>query len=306
MKIYRGLEDPALKSEKRALALGVFDGVHLGHQKIINSMLHDAKAHTASSMVVTFDPHPAKILEPKKKHPAILMSLEHRLAHLQSMGIQETLVIPFTKDFSRMTREDFFIQILIQRLGAQSLAIGFDFRFGFGGKGNAAFLKERCKVFHRRFHLMPAFKVAGQTVSSTRIRQSIEKGELEKAGAMLGRPVSVMGTVVHGEGRGKALGFPTANLNPHHEALPPAGVYAAYGYLAGKKLRAVLHLGKRPTFGDKQATLEAHFLNFSKDIYGQTVELIFVKKIRPIEKFSTPALLGKAIARDILQAKKHL
>ncbi len=306
MKIYYGLNDPSLKCEKRALAIGVFDGVHAGHQKILSQMLQDAHKHLISPMVVTFDPHPAKILFPKKNHPSILMSLQHRLSFFESLGIKEALVIPFTADFSKMSREDFFIQLLIQKLGLQSLAVGHDFRFGHKGLGTTGYLKEKCKMFHRRFYVIPAFKSGGETISSTRIRVLIEKGDLVKAGHMLGRPVSVVGTVEHGHGRGKSIGFPTANLNPHHEALPPAGVYAAYGFLEKKKLRGVISIGPRPTFGEKEAGLEVHFLRFDQNIYGRQVEMIFVKKLRDIKRFASPQLLGKAIAKDIQSAQKLL
>ena len=154
--------------------------------------------------------------------------------------------------------------------------------------------------------MVPALKSAGTVISSTRIRVLIEKGDLKKASEMLGRPVSVVGTVEHGHGRGKSIGFPTANLNPHHEALPPAGVYAANGYLEKKKLRGVISIGPKPTFGDSNKGLEVHFLKFNQNIYGRKIELLFVKRLRDIQRFATPELLGKAIARDIKSAQKIL
>ena len=304
MKIYRGLNDKALGSKKRALAIGVFDGVHRGHEKILSQMMADAKERRISAMVVTFDPHPVKVLAPKKYHPSILMSLDHRLNFFKEMGIDEVLVIPFTKAFSRISRESFYAKLL--KLGMESLTVGHDFRFGAKALGDGNYLEAQAENTGKRVFLIPAFKVKGTVASSSRIRAFIEEGKLEAASAMLGRPVSVVGTVVRGRGRGKSLGFPTANLNPHHETLPPAAVYAAYGFLNKKKLRGVLHIGQRPTFADKQKSLEVHFLGFHQNIYGRQIELIFVKKLREIQRFDNPELLSKAIAKDISLSRTYL
>ncbi len=304
MKIYHGFNDKALKFKKRAIAIGVFDGVHRGHEKILSHMMADAKGHGISPVVVTFDPHPAKILSPKQFHPTILMSLPHRLQFFQSMGIEEVIVVPFTKAFSRIPRERFLKTLL--SLGMDSLTVGHDFRFGAKALGDGVYLKQMMKPIGKRLCLVDAFKIAGEVVSSSRIRVLIEGGYLQSASRMLGRPVSVVGTVVHGRGRGKSTGFPTANLNPHHEALPPAAVYAAYGFLGKKKLRGVLHIGTRPTFGDRQKSLEIHFLGFHQRIYGRQIELIFVKKLRDIRRFKDAAELAGAITSDIRRAQKYL
>ncbi len=306
MKIYRGFDDRRLKPKKRAVAIGVFDGVHLGHRKILQRMLRDAAAHRFAPAVVTFDPHPAKVLAPKKFHPTILMSLEHRLAFFNSMGIREVVVVPFTKKFASIGREKFFDELLVKKLGVRSLTVGRDFRFGRKAQGDGAYLSLRCRERGVRLSLVSEVKAGGVTVSSTRVRRLIEKGELEKASSLLGRPVSVVGTVVHGSARGKALGFPTANLDPHHEALPPPAVYAAYGFLNGKKLKGVLHIGERPTFGDHEKTLEVHLLRFHRDLYGRDLELLFVKKLRSIRRFKNAAALQKAIQNDIRRAKTLL
>ena len=306
MKIYYGFDDKTLKFKKRAITIGVFDGVHRGHRKILGRMLYDARRHGISPMVVTFDPHPAKILAPKKFHPTILMSLPHRLNFFKSMGIEEVLVIPFTRPFSKMSREDFFEKLLVGKLGMESLTVGHDFRFGQKALGNSQYLEKKTKESGHRLYLIPEYKLSGEIISSSKIRLSIEKGDFKRAGQMLGRPVSVVGTVVRGRGRGKTIGFPTANLDPHHEALPPAAVYAAYGFLGKKKLRGVIHIGERPTFADRQKTLEVHFMEFNGNIYGREIELIFVKKLRDIRCFRNPDLLQKAILRDINQARKLL
>ena len=306
MIVFRGLNDPHLKSRPRSIAIGIFDGVHRGHQSILKSMQSFAKRFKASSMVVTFDPHPSKVLFPGKNPPPILMSLDHRLRLLERMGIRESLIIPFNRKFSKLSREAFLNKILLKKLGMKSLSVGHDFRFGYKALGDSAYLEQSAakKIFY--FSQVAALKMGTDVISSTRIRSLIEKGELVKASKMLGRPVSVYGTVIRGRGRGRSLGFPTANLNPHHEALPPPGVYAAYGYLGATKLKAVIHIGERPTFKDREKSLEAHFLHFHKNIYGRDVELIFVKRLRSITPFKNPAALIEAIHKDIRQAREIL
>jgi riboflavin kinase/FMN adenylyltransferase len=303
MKLYHGTDDRNITPATRALAIGVFDGVHLGHRKILSGMLREAKRRHLKPLVITFDPHPGQVLK-RGSQPGILMSLDHRLSCFEKLGVAEALVIHFNKKISQVPREKFLENILIQRLGMRSLTVGHDFCFGHRGSGNIEFLKEESTRLKFRLLTVPALKKGRRIVSSTLIRQFVEAGDLKNAEAMLGRPVSVYGTVVRGRGRGKPLGFPTANLDPHHETLPPGGVYSAYGYLAGKKLEGVIHIGERPTFRDKQASLEVHFLNFHKNIYGKELELVFVKRLRGTEKFKNAPLLKAAIQRDIEKARQ--
>ncbi len=306
MIIYRGFGDRRLRRKKRAVAIGIFDGVHRGHQAILKKLLSEAKKLRASPMVVTFDPHPSVVLFPAKKSPAVLMSVRHRLAFIASLGVKEALVIPFTKHFSRTPREKFLRGLLIGRAGMASLSVGNDFRFGHKASGNAVFLKSESARLGFRLSLVKPVRQGAQVVSSTRIRLLIERSELGKARRMLGRPVSVCGTVVHGRGRGKSIGFPTANLDPHHEALPPDGVYAAYGYLNGRKLKGAIHIGRRPTFGDNEKSLEVHFLDFHGNLYGREVELVFVSRLRGTQCFKSPSALVQAIRRDVRKALTQL
>jgi riboflavin kinase/FMN adenylyltransferase len=305
MKIYRGLSDKSLKPARRAVAVGIFDGVHKGHRRILSRAIGEARRIGGRAMAVTFDPHPNKILR-CEADPPIILSLEHRLRLFVSMGLDEALVIRFDKRFSGMTHETFLEKALIGKLGMRSLSVGYDFRFGKKGAGDAAYLRRAAAETGFALSVADALKDRGEIVSSTRIRRLIESGDLKLASRMLGRPVSVYGTVVRGRGRGKKVGFPTANLNPHHETLPPSGVYAAWGYLGGRRLQGVIHIGQRPTFGDRQKSLEVHFLDFHKDIYGREVELIFVSKLRDTKKFDNPAELGKAIASDIRRSERVL
>ncbi len=302
MKIYRGFAElPAIK-KKRCIAIGIFDGVHRAHQLILKKTIEAARKSKALSMIVTFEPHPVKILSGNKKNPPILMSLDHRLDRMKYLGLDEALVIAFNKKFAKIPHEDFLHQFLLNKLKMSCLAVGHDFRFGKKALGDTAYLSKeslksgfKLKVFH-------PLKEKGHTISSTQIRRLVESGELKKAERMLGRPVSIFGTVVKGRGRGRKLGFPTANIDPHHETLPPSGVYAVTGEYNAKKLFGVLHIGKRPTFGEIEKTVEVHWLDWKGNLYGKDIEVFFTKKLRPIKRFSSPAKLKLAIQKDIRSA----
>jgi len=302
VKVYHGFLDPALKKKRRSVAIGIFDGVHLAHRRILKNAIRAAKTNHAVPLVVTFDPHPQKVLSGNKKNPPILMSLEHRLRVMASLGIEEALVVRFDKKFSKMTREVFLRSRLLGRLGMVSLAVGHDFCFGRNAAGGLDYLSQEAKRFGFKLSVCPAVRARGKTVSSTMIRRLIEGGSLAKARLMLGRPVSIFGTVIHGRGRGKKVGFPTANLDPHHETLPPEGVYAVRGRLNKRLLLGVLHIGKRPTFSDTQKSVEVHWLDWSGNLYGREIELFFMKKIRPTRRFASARALERAIRKDILAA----
>ncbi len=290
---------------KRCVAVGVFDGVHRGHLRILKKLLADARRQGARAAVVTFDPHPNKILRPGSPHP-ILMSLAHRLRFFERLGIDDVIVIRFSRSFASISREVFLEKFLVQRLGMCALSVGHDFRFGKMGKGDVGYLRARSHKLGYTLSAVPPLKADGKVVSSTRIRRLIDRGRLREAAAMLGRPVSVYGDVVRGHGRGKQLGFPTANLNPHHETMPPSGVYAAWGDLDGKKLKAVLHIGARPTFGENDRSVEAHFLFFQGNVYEKELELLFVARLRGIKRFKSQKELIHAIDRDIEKASRLL
>ncbi len=295
MKVYRGFFDRALKKKPRRVAIGIFDGVHRAHAKILRHV----------DTVLTFDPHPRKVLSGDHKNPPILMSLEHRLRVIESLGVKEAVVVLFDRKFSLMGRAD-FLNNLLDRLGMTTLAVGHDFRFGHRALGTTAYLREQSRIRSFKLFVCPPLKWKGRIISSTAIRRRIESGDLRQAAAKLGRPVSIYGTVVHGSGRGHGIGFPTANLDPHHETLPPDGVYAVTGDLNGKKLKGVLHIGKRPTFGLKKRSVEVHLFDMKKDLYGREIELFFVKKLRGIRRFKNAQALGAAIRKDIRLARMCL
>ncbi len=301
MKVYNGFSDKRLKPKNRGVAIGVFDGVHRGHQAILKTAVFYSRAEGWSSTVVTFDPDPLKILSPKTPHP-VLISLEHRLNLFEQFGIQEVVVVAFDQKFSKIPHDYFLNVLLIHKLGTRRLVVGDDFRFGAKGLGDAAYLRKAESEGRLALSVVSPLKYAGQTVSSTFIRGLIQKGYLVNAEKMLGRAVTIRGTVVKGNGRGRKIGYPTANLNPHHETLPPQGVYAVRGRFGKKILKGVVHIGPRPTFKEAEASVEVHFLNFKGNLYGKTVELEFSLKIREVQRFKTPGELQKTIEKDIRKA----
>lgn len=283
--------------------MGIFDGVHRGHQKILHKLINEAEKKNAKTLVLTFHPHPRTVLNKDSRIP-FLTSLEHRSRLIKETGVDFLQVIRFTKSFSQMDPEEFIKKLLIEGLDIKALVVGRNFLFGRKGKGNFPLLKGLSKKYGFRLFGVEPLIMKGRSISSTRIRQAIEKGELKAASSMLGRPVSILGTVVKGRRIGRRLGFPTANINPHHEAIPPSGVYAVNVKLYTRIYKGILNIGTRPTFGkDRESTIELHIFNFKKDIYSRDVEIIFKRKIRDEKKFSSIEKLKKQIGLDIRRAR---
>jgi len=290
-------------SQKRAICIGVFDSVHLGHQKILRLTARDAAKLHAKSTALTFDPHPTNVLSSKRVVPMIF-SLGHRLKHLAEFGVSQTHVIRFTKTFAQTSAEDFVRKILVGRFKAISVTVGEGFRFGRMAKGDTHFLKQQGRLFGFRVNIVKPVKIGGVTVSSTRIRRLIEAGRLSEAARLSGRPVSLYGSVVCGKGRGRRIGFPTLNLRVEHETLPPQGVYAALAVVDGLRYVAALHLGPRPTFAEKTPTVEAHLLDVRKDFYGKKAEIFLFKRLRSIVKFGSTNSLHRQISRDVASIRR--
>jgi len=273
------------------VTIGIFDGVHKGHQKILQRVLNEARKNRLKSVVVTFDPHPVKILSPFAQIP-LLMSLDHRIRLIKKMGVDYCLVKKFTKEFSKLCPEEFIKDILVDKLNLKVLVTGENFLFGFREKGCSKLLKKLSKIYNFKFYGIPPLKIEGEYVSSTRIRKLIEKGRLELAKKLLGRPVTILGTVVKGKSLGRELGFPTANIDPHHESIPPAGVYSVDAAMGKKFYRGVLNISLHKI-------IEVHILNFNKNIYGRDIEVIFKQKIRNEKKFKSLEALQRQISLDI-------
>ncbi|HAZ10487.1 MAG TPA: hypothetical protein DCY56_05220 [Candidatus Omnitrophica bacterium] len=277
-----------------AVTIGIFDGVHKGHQVILKKVLEEAKRSRLKSVVITFNPHPVNVLKSSAEIP-LLMSLEHRVRLIKKMGVDYFFVERFTKSFSKLSPENFIKNILIDKLNLKVLVTGENFLFGFKEKGDVRLLKRLSKLYNFKLYSIPPLKIGGDYVSSTRIRKAIENGELKLASKLLGRPVTILGTVVKGKRLGRKIGFPTANIDPHHEAIPPSGVYSVDIALDGKLHRGILNISTHKI-------IEAHIFDFNKDIYGRDMEVIFRQKIRNEKKFKSLKALKRQIQQDILRA----
>ena len=289
---------------KVCLAIGFFDGVHLGHQQIIRQTLTDAGQHEAIALVITFDRHPNTVVAPGRL-PPLIYPLPRKLRAIESLGADTLLLIHFDKAFSEQTGEAFIRGLTRDLEHVQSLCVGANFVFGHKRGGNVELLRTLSGELKFMLHGLAVVSLDGRAVSSTRIREAIRAGDLDRASQMLGRAYSLAGTVIRGDGLGHQLGFPTANLDVTGLALPPHGVYAVHAEAGGKTYRAVLNIGLRPTLQNPnpQLRVEAHLIDFAGELYGQALEVAFVDKLRAEAKFPSLAELRQQIARDILEAQ---
>jgi riboflavin kinase/FMN adenylyltransferase len=304
MPIIHAARELQPQGSRVCLAIGFFDGVHLGHQQIIRQTINDAHRHEALSLVLTFDRHPNTVVAPGRV-PPLIYSLPQKLRAIESLGADLLLLIHFDKSFSEQSGED-FIRGLWRDLGhIQSLCVGANFVFGHKRTGNVTLLKKLGVELNFVVHGLAAVSLGGKAVSSTRIRETIAAGGLDNASQMLGRAYSLAGKVVRGDGLGHKLGFPTANVDPNGLALPPNGVYAVHAEAAGRRHRAVLNIGYRPTLRNPSPALrvEAHLIDFEGDLYDQEIEITFVEHLRPEMRFASLADLRHQIAKDILDAQ---
>jgi riboflavin kinase/FMN adenylyltransferase len=300
VKIIRAANELGNGQRKVCVAIGVFDGVHLGHQQVIRQTVADARVHNAVALVVTFDKHPNAVVAPDKTPPQIF-SRSQKLRAIESLGADALLEIPFDKTFSAKSGE-VFIRELAHDLGKiHSVCVGADFVFGHKRSGNVELLKKLGAELFFQVHGLAAVALDGQVVSSTRIREAIRAGNFDAASQMLGRPYAICGKIIEGDKIGRQFGFPTANLDATNLILPPNGVYAASVKLKGQFYRVALNIGTRPTVATAQPQLrvEAHLLDFSGEIYGAELELELGVKLRDERKFSSPTELREQIGRDV-------
>lgn len=303
MKLIVNPRDLGNGGRKVCLAIGVFDGVHLGHQQIIRQTITDARQHEALALIVTFDRHPNAIVAPDRI-PPLIYSRGQKIQAIESLGADALLEISFDRDFSQLSGET-FIRDLARDLGRiQSICVGADFVFGHRRSGNVPLLCKLGAELCFQVHGLAAVALDGYTVSSTRIRETIRSGDFDSASQMLGRAYSIAGKIVHGDQLGHKLGFPTANLDTSGMLLPPNGVYAAHVQVDDGIHRAVLNIGSRPTIQNSNpaARLEVHLLDFSGDLYGKEAEVTFVNKLRDEQRFPDVESLKAQIARDIEEA----
>lgn len=289
---------------KVCIAIGFFDGVHLGHQQILRQTIEDAHQHEATSVAVTFDRHPNAVVAPERT-PPLIYSLAQKLRVIASLGIDATLVLQFDRAFSQQTG-DAFIRALVRDCGqVQSLCVGSAFAFGHRRSGNIQLLRRLGQELRFIVHGLAAVSLDGNTVSSTRIRNAISAGNLDDASQMLGRTYSLAGAIVRGDQLGQQLGFPTANLDITGLVLPPDGVYAVHATAGGQTHRAVLNIGVRPTLNQPvpRRQVEAHLLDFSGDLYGAELEIEVIRKLREERPFASRDALREQIQRDITAAR---
>ncbi|MFA5100083.1 MAG: riboflavin biosynthesis protein RibF [Candidatus Omnitrophota bacterium] len=299
MRVIHDLND-IRRVSNAVVAIGVFDGVHRAHRTIIKAAIERARRIGGSAVVVTFWPHP--------RGQESVYSLEHRLRLFEQLGVGLCVVLPFTRSFARLSPEAFANKIICGCLKARAVYVGGNFRFGRGAAGDASDLSRLLKPCGVTVRVFKMLKTHGTIVSSSYIRQLISRGKLAAARKLLMRPVSVYGHVVHGTGRGTRLGFPTANIDPHHEISPPSGIYAVRVLFNGTKAKGICYIGTRPTFRRSNAcpSIEVHILRFKKSLYGKYLEAQFIKKIRNDKAFESPEALVGQIKRDIIKAKKIL
>ncbi|HEY7435526.1 MAG TPA: bifunctional riboflavin kinase/FAD synthetase [Methylomirabilota bacterium] len=305
MQILRDL--PSFPPERRpsVAALGAFDGIHLAHAKILDTAVERARALGVSAVACTFDPHPTAVLRPERA-PAPIATLEENLALIAARGLDATLVIPFTRDFSHMEAETFVDEVLVRTLGVREVVVGFNHTFGSGARGTAVVLRELGARRGFVTHVLPPLQVNGLTVSSSAIREALRDGDVELARALLGRPYSLTGAVRRGAGRGRTLGFPTANLKPDRPLALAAGVYAAHARWDGRQAEAVVNIGYRPTFEESQYWVEAYLFDFAGDLYDRTLTLDFLCRIRAEMKFPGVEALTLQVRADMAEARRLL
>ncbi len=305
MKTLRSISELTHLHGSIFLAIGVFDGVHLGHQAVISTSTSHAGSADGTPVVITFDPHPLKVLRPRNA-PHLLTATQHKIALIRDLGVEHLLVINFDKKFAATPPENFIEQLVIHSRPLREICVGHEWSFGKDRRGNLDLLKKLGAQFDFDVVGIPPVKVNGAVVSSTAIRQAVEKGDFAKAAAMLGRDYTILGTVKAGDKLGKKLGYPTANLSAHSEQFPPNGVYLVEARIQGVFYHGVVNLGYRPTIssGKSERVLEIYLLDFDRDIYGENVEVRFVRYLRPERKFdSLEALVGQ-IELDVRQARE--
>jgi riboflavin kinase/FMN adenylyltransferase len=299
MKNIRVANDLGNGSRKVCVAIGVFDGVHLGHQQIIRQTIADARQHDAVALVITFDRHPSTIVAPDRVPPQIF-SRSQKFRAIESLGADALLEIPFDKTFSEKSGEVFVRELARDFRTIHSICVGADFVFGNKRSGNVELLKKLGAELHFMVHGMAELALDGKTVSSTRIREAVRSGNLDAVGQMLGRPYAICGSVVAGDRLGRQLGFPTANLDVTNLLLPPNGVYAANTELDGKFYRVALNIGTRPTVAaGPQLRVEAHLLDFAGELYGVELEMEIGTKLREERRFQSAAELREQIGQDV-------
>ena len=305
MKIIRDIDNIPEDLTGSVITIGNFDGIHLGHREIFRKLVREARERNKKSVVITFDPHPQKIIHPERRPFFLLTPLNEKLRLIESCDVDAVILITFSIEFARITAEEFVENILWKKLRLSKLLVGYDYAFGKGKGGNAEFLKAYGKKLGFQVEEIGAVKTGGMISSSTGTRLAILDGNVKLASEMLGRPYGVSGTVVKGYRRGTDIGYPTANIKSE-KVIPATGVYAIIAELEGIRHSGVINIGYNPTFGNEEISAEVHLLDFEGDIYGRGITILFIDRLRDEIKFKGPEELARQIKRDIEIAREIL
>ncbi|MCX5837693.1 MAG: bifunctional riboflavin kinase/FAD synthetase [Deltaproteobacteria bacterium] len=306
MDVIRGSENISESLKGAFVTIGNFDGVHLGHRFIFGRLVEEAHLEGCPAVAISFDPHPKMVLHPERRPFYLITSPEEKMRLLDGLGIDAFILIPFSVEYARTTAEEFIRGILWESLRIRRILIGHDYTFGRGKEGDEAFLTEAGCRLGFEVEVMNAFCVGDTVISSTKIREALLAGEVRFAATLLGRSYNLGGQVISGNQRGVRLGFPTANIAPDKELVPARGVYAVRVLREGKRHDGVLNIGFNPTFAEQKRSIEVHIFDFQKDIYGESLEILFIERIRDEVRFESPEKLIAQIGRDIARARKIL
>jgi riboflavin kinase/FMN adenylyltransferase len=309
MKLFNHLDQIIEPFKHAVITIGNFDGVHIGHQALFHEAIEKAEAIGGTSVAMTFDPHPLRVMKPNN-HPPLITLYEQKSELMERTGIEVLICVPFTREFAAQTAEQFVRDLLVQKIGMKAIVVGQDYSFGKNRQGDLELLKSFGPEYGFEVIVAGWIKSAralAERISSTRIRQLVADGRMEHAEKMLGRHYQIRGKVVTGRDRGgKLLGIPTANINLHDELCPKTGIYAVTVECEGKQHRGVANIGYSPTFEDHEFTVEVHILDFSDNIYGKKIRVNFIKRIRDEKKFSDISELIAQIKLDIAAAYEIL
>jgi riboflavin kinase/FMN adenylyltransferase len=305
MKIIDRLENITQPFKNAVITIGNFDGVHIGHQVLFHEVIEKADAIDGTSIAMTFEPHPMRVLK-KNGHPALITLYEQKTELIERSGMEVLICIPFTKQFASLSAEDFIKKLLVDKIGMKAIIVGGDYTFGKNREGNLAVLKSFASQLDYEVIVADWIKAArnvSNRISSTKIRELVMAGEVEPARKMLGRHYQIRGLVIKGRDRGgKLLGIPTANINLQDELCPKTGIYAVTVEYHNRLYKGVANIGYSPTFNDNEFTVEVHLLDFAENIYGEKIRVNFIERIRDEKKFADISELKDQINRDIKTA----
>lgn len=308
MKVYHGIES-FVKRDNAVVTTGTFDGVHIGHRTILERLIEVSKKNKGESVLLTFYPHPRMVLNPDSDLQ-LINTIEEKIGLLEKVGIEHLIIHPFTKDFSRTTSLEFVRDILVNRIGTKKLVIGYDHHFGRNREGSFEHLKEFGPLYGFDVEEIPAQEISDVNVSSTKIRAALLEGDISTANHYLGHEFCLSGTVVKGEQLGRELGFPTANIeiDNKYKIIPAKGVYAVRINHYGEFYSGMMNVGTRPSIDEsnQKISVEVHLFDFSEEIYGQTLEVNFIERIRDEKKFDSKSLLVDEIKKDKVRAERIL